>query len=579
MEWLARLFLRHRAWLGVLAAALSALALVGATRVQVDDVPASIFRSDDAEYARLERVFADFGADDTECLVLLEGEELLDAPGAALVRTLDRKLSAIEGVEEVWSLADVLVFEGGLLPRPLLPAAEAPPEAWAAARAGAHAHPLVADQLYSIDGTAAVMVAHLGGAELEIGTLRERVGAVREVVAAEVAQSGIRGRVSGVPAIRVVIFDGIRWEQKFLSVMGALVGCLIGIAVFQRPAPVVITSAASVVAALWALGFMGLSGEPLDLLTTQLPLLVMVIAFTDAVHLMMMNLRRRSEGMGARDAAAHSIRQLGLPCALTSLTTAVGFGSLATSHIEAIQRFGVLFSVAIGVSFVAVLSVVPLLSSALLRSSRRAPMATRFGGLHAPAERVIRWTVARARPVAGFGIAATVLLLVVALGLTPENRQTEATPRGNEAVEALHALEEHFGGVLNASVLVRWPQGMEWRDEEPLAVLDAVRTILEEEPFTRAPLSVLDLLDLFPGEGGAAQRAPWLELLPAELVGRFLHPGIALMLVGGDTPTARAPWWWPACATRGARSATPPTPASRGVWPLCAPPTPRSRRT
>ena len=46
--------------------------------------------------------------------------------------------------------------------------------------------------------------------------------------------------------------------------------------------------------ALWTVGLMGLTGEKMNIITTVLPTLVLVIGFTDAVHLMIDIRRERA---------------------------------------------------------------------------------------------------------------------------------------------------------------------------------------------------------------------------------------------------------------------------------------------
>ncbi|MDA1264470.1 MAG: MMPL family transporter, partial [Planctomycetota bacterium] len=290
---------------------------------------------------------------------------------------------------------------------------------------------------------------------------------------------------------------------------------------------------ASGTAALWALGFMGLVGQPINIFTAQLPLLVMVIAYTDAIHLMIDTLRGRRAGLGPVQAASKSIRDLGLPCALTSLTTAIGFGSLVISRVEVIQRFGGVFAAAVAMSFVVVLTVIPFGTSLFLRDSRRPSLSTRFSRMHVPAERLIRAVLRRPRTVAFAGLGLTGFLLVLALQLVPENTLTETTPKGLDATDALAVLEERFGGALSASVLVEWPAERPWHDESIQTVLTEVTRVLEESPFTHAPRSALDLLELLPP---GMRKPEAVGALPAELVGRFLRADLGRALVSARVP-------------------------------------------
>jgi hypothetical protein len=530
---LARLMGRTRPLALFAVVAASALAAWGASRLEIDDVPSNIFRSQDAEFERLESVFRDFGTDDNDVLLVVHADDLFTPEAARALRALTAEVGAVPGVLDVHAFADVPVFDGGPVPRPLLPPGDAQPAAFEAARAAARAHPLVHEQLLAPDGRTTLCIARLAGEHLPIATLHERMDALEAAVARATEGGPLRVRLTGVPAIRVVIFDTISREQALFSLAGGVLGALVGFFVFRRILPVLITSSASVLAGFWALGGLGLVGQPLNIMTAELPLLIMVIAFTDAVHLMIDVLRQRRAGAAPLTASAHALRYLGLACLLTSLTTAVGFGSLAVSRVEVIRRFGVLFAASVGLAFLAVVTIVPLFASLIPARSEDAPPELRFSRLAAPVERMLRALLRRARAVSIAVTVATAALVLVSLQLVPDNRLTEATPSGDEAVEVLGELEQAFGGAVGAAVLVEWQAG--GRLPPGLGeVLAAVDAELARSPFTHGPLSMHGLARLVPGATiGEAAR-----VLPAPLTRRFLRQDLGRALVTCRVPDA-----------------------------------------
>jgi len=532
---------------------LTALALLGAGQLAIDDVPRSFFRSEDQDFERLEQVFRDFGSDDNECLVLLEAADVFSPGPVASIAALDLALRSVAGVRDVLSLDDVLVFDGGLIPRPLLPAPDASPDAFERARATARAHPLVEDQILSTDHRATLLVVELDAELQAISAIHPVVEGIQAQLAQH-RESGIRLGLTGIPPIRVVIFEAIAREQALFSIIGAALGFLIGWFVFRRLGPILITSCASIVAGTWALGCFHLAGQSINILNSALPLLIMVIALTDAAHLMIDILRSRHAGMSVREAAHAALRHLGVPCALTSLTTAIGFGSLALSRVDVIKNFGILFAMAVGLSFLVVLTSIPSLSILFLRAGPKTGFDSTPGRLGQRAETLIRASVRHARAISIVGAVVTFVLLGVALRLTPDNRLTEATPRNAESVRVLRACERAFGGVLTTSVLCEWPQGQP-PDERTFTAIGAVQEVLDEHPFFHGSLSVLDLMTLLPkalrgdatdGQEEGSVATDSLTLLPQDLVRRTWRPDLQRALV-----SARAP----DCPSREARKA------------------------
>ena len=375
MNRFAQVFQHHTSWLVALLVGLTALSGVGLARLTIDDIPSSLFRSDDDQFRRLEEVWETFGSDDGDVLLLVQGQSMTQRAEGSALAELAQAAAAIDGVRVVVS-PSTLVRRGPIgLPIPLWPQADASADQWEALAAAASAHPLASDQLLSKNGKAALVIVRLEGKDEAIDHLRAPVAALQDLAARTNAQQLIDVRVSGIPPLRIIIFDAIRREQVLFAGLGALLGLFVGTLVFRRIGPVLVTSAASVLASIWSLGALGLVGQPLNLFTTELPLLILVIAFTDAVHLMVHILRQREAGLSPMDAGASAIRVLGVPCALTSLTTGIGFASLALSRVEVIQNFGTLLAGSVALTFISVLIVVPLLSACCLPDARKNPHA------------------------------------------------------------------------------------------------------------------------------------------------------------------------------------------------------------
>lgn len=87
-----------------------------------------------------------------------------------------------------------------------------------------------------------------------------------------------------------------------------------------------------ILTAVTCLGAMAFWGEPMDILSKSLFLMIAVAALEDFLYLSFLR-------MGTKSWRA-PFRELMLPGFLTSFTTALGFGSLMISDLQIIQRFG-----------------------------------------------------------------------------------------------------------------------------------------------------------------------------------------------------------------------------------------------
>ncbi|MDE0770815.1 MAG: MMPL family transporter [Salibacteraceae bacterium] len=116
----------------------------------------------------------------------------------------------------------------------------------------------------------------------------------------------------------------------------------------------------------WTLGFMSFLGKTLDIVSTVLPSIIMVIGMSDVIHLTT-HYRNMLSKMTKKEALSHSIKRVGLATLLTSLTTLVGFLTLLTSSVKPIIELGIFAAVGLMIAlfltytcYVALLYLIPV---------------------------------------------------------------------------------------------------------------------------------------------------------------------------------------------------------------------------
>jgi predicted RND superfamily exporter protein len=236
---------------------------------------------------------------------------------------------------------------------------------------------------------------------------------------------------------------------------------------------------------------MSLAGLHLNNINTILPTLVFAIGLTDAVHLMI-DLRRNLACAKRRDAIAMTVRALTLPCFLTSITTAIGFGSLVLTQELALRQFGLAGAAGTLLNFVAVITVLPLLASTLLgHALRPAPAATeRLPAWQTPLHMIERHATA----IVVVAVLVAAAMVAACTRLRPDFLVTEALPAHLASVQGVETTDRTLGGAMAGYVVVQWPQGMPFASTEVIDAIDKVHTAIDDRPEFRAPFSVRNLL-------------------------------------------------------------------------------------
>ena len=101
------------------------------------------------------------------------------------------------------------------------------------------------------------------------------------------------------------------------------------------------------------MGLFALTGITVNNVTTIVPPLVMALSLADTVHIFShMGKRALDEFPDKREALASVLKKVVLPCFLTTVTTAIGFLSLAVSKIPPIKEFAYLASAGMVFEFI-----------------------------------------------------------------------------------------------------------------------------------------------------------------------------------------------------------------------------------
>lgn len=544
MDLLSTTFARRPGLFAAIALALSIAAALGISRVRFSESPRALFRSGDAAFEELERLYADFGSDDADCIVLLESPDVLNNATCALIRELDATLATVDGIATVTSIADLSLL-GSLLPRPLLPREGADSAARDTARSALRSHPLGTDQLVDPTFRSTILLVQLQDGDLTVAQMTPIMHAIDARIAAIQLPSNTTVTVTGIPPLRVAIFGTIKAEQFQLSLFGLVVSISVAWLLFRKLGPVLVAGLSSLFAGIWAAGLVGWIGVPFGVLTAQLPLLVQIIALCDAVHLTHHILEQRRAGASPRAAAASSLAALGGACLLTTFTTAVGFLSLAVSRAEAIQQFGLLFGACVLMSFLAVVIFVPLLALCFLRSPPAAYEARAEARMQRAADALLTPILKRPRLTSALGLLFAGLTCAAALTLEPDNRLQESSPEGHPATDALHRIEALYGGLVGSSIRLDWPADIDASDPRVLAAIRAAEASLNSSPVHCGTLSIVDFLPMVPGPAPPASepdpRLQLLERVAAQSLSAWWLPDIHSARISARVLDARSP--------------------------------------
>ena len=490
--------LEHRRAVLVVAVVLTAvlgaqLRLVSFSHNEQDEVI-----GDDPAMRELDRFYEYFG-DDEILLVGLETERVFSNDVLAYMRRLCGELGRVEGVRRVVALTNATAIEGsgGLLDaQPFLGELPLGEEELRRKEREALANHFWAGDFISSDGRVAALHV-LVPALTDDSTRRSRLVADVRRVLAESPCEGVRVHVAGISPIVADAMAAVKRDYRhFLCATPLLIAALLFV-VFRTVRGVMLPLGVIGVAVVWTLGLFFTFGRSLSMMTTMMPTLVSIICLSDAIHILARyyELAAAADG-GRREVVLRTMDDMAPACLLTSVTTAIGFGSLVVSELRSIREFALSAAVGIMLAYVLAVTIVPIVLSAL--PLPRPEVQRRYAALLSA--RVLRRVTAfvrRDRWVTPAASVALVGLSVAGIALLRVNVDVvDVMPQSAPAVRAQRFLQDRMAGYQSLELLIDGPP-------EQLKEPWALREVEELQQFTATipgvekVTSVVDLVKTF----------------------------------------------------------------------------------
>ncbi len=526
-------------------AVITALAGYGFTQVDYDDDLRNLLRSEREIPKQYDRFLERFPALENQTFVLVEGD-LVDKAALEGVRNLHLDLQFVDGVTHVISMfsARFPPDEDGNY-RPVFPEVLPDGEDLVRLVEEAGSHPLLAEKMLSKDTTTTLLVvgmdANLRDYEQYIAFFAE----VRSTIDDALGGLAIRATVTGEPALRYEILQIIRSDMRVLNIAGGIIAILVCALFFRRPILIFLASFAPLVGVIWTLGGFGLFGVKITAMSNVLPTLVLVIGFSDSLHMVFSMRRLLREGLSPREAVERSVREVGPACAITSVTTMIALGALGFSGSGVIQQFGIGGVFAVFTAFVAVVAFVPTLAIILLPYLKERPagtprsLATRIAASGSGS--IWNWVERRPLMVVLCGLALLVPTGTAYFKLEAAYDYREYLSPLSEANQAIDRINEKLGGADITFIMIeRTNDASKVHSSEVIA---AAHKAMVEQPDIYNVSSIASLREWLkkPPDPGSADNSDILADLPVYYVDRLASPDRDAWLVSGYVPAAPTP--------------------------------------
>ena len=491
--------IRYRWIILVLMALVTVAAGAMISRGIVATTIGGMFLGEDPRYHRyLERV-SEFGSSEA-MIVVFEDEKILSAVSQArLIKAVNqiKKIPLIVSVRSVLDVQNIQSSEQELVISPYADLALKNPEAIKEIQQQLANDPLGGGLFISKDGKYSTVLVELD-AEADIAA--EQGPAIVNNVRKAFLESGYNEgniHIVGMPATLAAVIQETNFNIQRLFPIVCLILFITVWIMFRRFWPVVLTLTVSFIAVIWTIGFSVLLDRHISVLTSMIPAVIMIIAFSDVVHLCSAYLLELGRGKSKKEAIFASGSDVGKACLLTSATTFFGFVAMSFVPAPAFRHLGIVLGVGVGVALLIAVTLVPIFFSFM-----REPKPWRIGSTGKVQDFLDRFLSASAgisnnhpwKVIIVFAIFITICIV----GLTQLRIDTDFAER----LDKDHPVQvdsrffmEHFPGANLLDVFIETPEKDGLLDPELFKQIALYQDTLEKQPGVSRVFSLVDLVE------------------------------------------------------------------------------------
>ncbi|MFU8859987.1 MAG: efflux RND transporter permease subunit [Cyclonatronaceae bacterium] len=187
--------------------------------------------------------------------------------------------------------------------------------------------------------------------------------------------------IAGIPYFRNQYVQLLNNEIIFyISISSVLIILLLWF-LFRNIQGVVIPIAIVWLTILFTVAILELTGGYFEILTSSIAPILLCVGIADSVHMLVKYNDNRYWGLGRFHSIRDSLIVLGSATFITSVTTAIGFATLATSNVIPMRTFGIYTAAGVLIAYLITIFMVPGLLPYFKDRQHRGAPATRFNHL------------------------------------------------------------------------------------------------------------------------------------------------------------------------------------------------------
>lgn len=359
MNRLADIILKHpKSFLGIFLI-LTLSAFYPALQIGTDFNLENFFPKNDPTIKDYQYLEEEFGRDDNVIMVGFESDSLLTTKVLLDLKAITDSASQIANVSDIRSIlsAQQINKSGQRLSFEDYIDSDNPNTLSDSTRSALLSDPFAEGLLINREGNVTAFYLEIESGKNNYGVRDQIITDLQQVL--KPYRVNYEFKISGIPYYRNQYVQYLNEEILFyISISSVLIILLLWV-LYRSVTGIIIPMLIVWLTILFTLAVMHLTGGYFEIMTSTIAPILLCVGIADSIHMISKYDDARLQGLDKPGSIREMLLTLGNATFLTSITTAIGFGTLMTSDIVPMKRFGIYTATGVMIAFLVTIFFVP----------------------------------------------------------------------------------------------------------------------------------------------------------------------------------------------------------------------------
>lgn len=465
-------------------------------QIKTDSSINSLFIHSDPEYIFYEEAKDWFGSDSITSIVFKD-KQLYSSHKLALIQNFVYSMETWQEVEKVDSLFTSTHFENVEKTLQTVPLLDFIPESKAEIdqiKSRALNNPFFSKTLINTQGDLLTVNISIDKAQDKDGNLEKLFASKLEDELDKLRPEFDQIFQLGRPMLAKHLDEGMHQDITYILPISILLILIILFLTMKSGISAIFPIITGVISIIWTIGQMAILDIPIQMLTSTIPLLLLVIGSTEDTHIIAEYDEALEVKKNIADNALNYLSQkISIPIFLTTITTAIGFGTIVLNDIKLLTEFGIACSIGMIFNFIITIALGPILLKTFIKKPSEHIESTFFEKL---SDHLFAYISAHTTKIILLFSTLVIAGLFYSTQVITNNSSINMLKSSNPLRKNLKTINNEVGGLFTYFLVLEAPQDKNFKDYEIAELVFKIEQLKEKYPEFISAQSYTSLLAL-----------------------------------------------------------------------------------